>query len=42
LEWLDGFDPVIFSIPQANALIGALFAWYLERSGKKLPGFFEF
>lgn len=31
VDWAGGFDPEVFSLSQANALIGAMCALYLER-----------
>lgn len=38
-QWAGNFEPEVFSVSQANALISALFTWYMERKGKEIPGF---
>ncbi|MEM9732072.1 MAG: plasmid pRiA4b ORF-3 family protein [Pseudomonadota bacterium] len=37
--WALGFEPEIFSVPQASALIAASYVWQMERKGKSLSPF---
>jgi hypothetical protein len=39
VEWAGNFEAEVFSVSQANALISALFTWYMERKGKEIPGY---